>query len=220
VDGLRLENHCRRRLEPGRHPWAVGAGFVHAAWIDDGGEVLEVAPRPGERQRLHVGAPFEARPGEPFHVLWEPAIVARDGWEPAYQARLAEVRVVTCRYVEALATCVRGIGRSPSEGVDLRVDVLACRDPMAIAAREDAPEAGASAWPFGERGPQSLSIWRAPNRVLIAGSVEGDVDVALLVDPDVERLAMLVDTSLCEDFFWFGSARVGQDLRAMLARLL
>jgi hypothetical protein len=217
---LELENHCKSRLDPGRHPWALGCGFIHTAWIDEAGEVLDAAPRPGESRRLHVGKPFHARKGEPFHVLWEPAIVVHNGWEEDYQARLSEVRIVTCRFVDILGPCTRAVGWSPSEGFDLRVDVLACVDPMTVEAGAGDLEVGLSAWPFAEGQRLTLNTWRASDRILVTGSVESDINLDLLVDPNVERVAMLIDTSICENFFWFGAARASKELRDVLVRLL
>jgi hypothetical protein len=217
---LRLENHCKRRLDPGRHAWAVGCGFVRTAWIDDTGALLDVAPRPGESRRVYVEAPFEAARGEPFHVLWEPALAAMNGWDEECRARLSDVRIVECRFVEVLGATARAAGWSPGGGFYLRVDVLDSFDPMRIEPCTPDVEVPLSAWPFGASRPQTLGIWRTSDRILVTGSVEGDVNVDLLVDSNVERVAMLVDTSICEDFFWFGNARASGEFRAVLLGML
>jgi hypothetical protein len=169
-----------------------------------------------------VGPPFEAKLGEPFHVLWEPAAVAIDGWEDDREGRLSEVRIVACRFVEVLGARERGIGRSPCQGLDLRVEVLASIDPMRVEPRAGT-EVDFAAWPFAHfssRQRATVDVRRAPDRVLVSGSVEGDVCFALLVDPDARRVTMVVDTSLCQDFFWFGNADASADLRAELRRVL
>lgn len=217
---LNLENHCKRRLDATRYPWSTGCGFIRSAWIGDDDEILDVAPSRGESRRLYLDAPFQAAVGEVFHVLWEPALVVFNGWEPEVQARITEVRIVRCRLLEVFGSAARAVGWSPSHGVDVRVDVLECFDPMTVEPRSGEWEASLTAWPFHGGRPQSTQIQRAHDRVLVQGTTEGDINFDLLVDPTLQRVAMVVDTSICEAFFWFGSVSTSKELREALAQLV
>ena len=220
VDVLNLENHCRSKLTLDRQPWASGGGYLHAVWLDPSLTPRDAPPRAGERTTLYVGPPFEARRGEWFYVPYFPAQIAYNGWDPGPTPELDDMRVVRCCYTDVLGRAERPIGRSPSHGVDITVEVSEVLDPLALPVIPGTPEVDVTAWPVeGPRGP-TLSITRGRDRLFFHGSIEGDITFSVLTDERLSYVALVEDTSICQDFFWFGKARPTEALRERLARCI
>lgn len=200
---LSLESHCKSTPRP--PSWASGHGFAHVEWLEPDGALLDEPPVVTQTYTLRVGSPFHAVCGVPFKVLWLPPLVALNGWEQGYSPMLATVREVSCVLKAEMDRHREGA----HESARLRVQVLGCRDPFSLA-----PAGSAALDGFLLSGSKDVVTFG--DRSVITRSLQGDINFAYYLKG--QTLALVSDTSICQNFFYAGPAVLSEaQLKALHA---
>lgn len=214
---LVLDSHCRSRQTLPQ--WASGGGFATSHWQTEAGDPLDEPPMFENAYKVIVRAPFAATAEVPFFLLWVPPLVAFNGWEPTYGSFLDELRIVRCS--------LRQVGqRQPDpnggrhERCAITIAVLGVDSPRDVpVSATTTAEADALA---GVLIDTSASVRKtrldSDTLTLISTSMQGDVNFDVLIERDSLSLLMIVDTSICQDFFCFGRVRLSDERMARLLK--